>query len=54
MRRIFIILCLLMVWTESALAAEKVRTNLLRLGLGSWIEGFDYEIKEKLVLNYVD
>lgn len=35
-------------------AAEKVRTNLLRMGLGSWIEGFDYEIKEKLVLNYVD
>lgn len=35
-------------------AAEKVRRYLLRLGLGSWVEGYDYEIKEKLVLSYVD
>lgn len=45
------------VYTHRSLAvdaAEKVRANLLRLGLGSWVEGYDYEIKEKLVLNYVD
>lgn len=35
-------------------AAKKVEANLERLGLGSWDEGQDYEIKEKLVLDYVD
>lgn len=35
-------------------AAKKVEENLERLGLGSWDEGQDYEIKEKLVLDYVD
>lgn len=35
-------------------AAKKVEANLERLGLGNWEEGQDYEIKEKLVLDYVD
>ena len=35
-------------------AAKKIEAKLERLGLGSWEEGQDYEIKEKLVLDYVD
>lgn len=35
-------------------AAKKVEAKLKYLGLGSWEEGQDYEIKEKLVLDYVD
>ena len=35
-------------------AAKKVAAKLKYLGLGSWEEGQDYEIKEKLVLDYVD
>ena len=35
-------------------AAKKVEAKLEHLGLGSWEEGRDYEIKEKLVLDYVD